>query len=370
MKIVADENIPFADELFSSLGTVELKPGRTLLADDVRDADILLVRSVTKVDRHLLEGSRVKFVGTCTIGTDHIDQNYLESAGIAFSSAPGCNAFGVIQYVFSILASLDKLDIRNKIGIVGCGNVGGRLYKKLKALGFECVCIDPHLDINMIPDLADFSALYGCDVICMHTPRIQTGAYPTEKLMGRKQFEAFKEGALLINAGRGECVDNQALSEYLMTHDDLVVALDVWAHEPNVYAPLIPYVKFCSPHIAGYSYEGRVNGSTMIFEALSDFLAKPNTWIDEQLLNLRQRHFGEIEETQVKSLEEFILHSYDPEIDHQNFLEAVSTFPSSFDFLRKSYRKRRELAHYTTHHSLTHRLAKGVDVLKVLRRYE
>ncbi len=346
MKIVADENIPFAVELFSSLGEVHLVPGRHMKAADLVDTQALLVRSVTPVNESLIAANPIKFVGTCTIGVDHLDKEYLDSKDILFHSAPGCNALGVVQYVFSVLATLGKLNRDNKIGIIGCGNVGGRLYRRLKALGFECVCIDPHKTTAELPDLAEFESIYDCDVICMHTPRIKVGRHPTEGLLGYDQFCQIKPGALLLNAGRGECINNDELLKYMQTHDDLSVVLDVWAGEPDILVDLFPYVKFGTPHIAGYSYEGRVNGSTMIFTELARFMGKSEAWIDTRLISLRDTHFGPPQAISDDSLSDLVLQCYDVNEDHKNLAAVLDGLPRSFDLLRKNYPKRREFGHY------------------------
>lgn len=346
MKIIADENIPYAERLFSQIGEVTLLPGRHMQSQDLDCADILLVRSVTKVNASLLGGHDIKFVGTCTIGTDHIDNEYLAEQGIAFSSAPGCNAYGVVQYDLCALGYLGMLDASLRYAVVGCGNVGGRVYRHLKALGFDCIGIDPHLDKSDIPDLQSFDKIFDCDVICMHTPLIKDGPYPTESLIGYEELTRLKSGAVLLNAGRGECIDNDALLRYLSKHNDLSVVLDVWASEPNMNADLFPYVKIGTPHIAGYSFEGRVNGSTMIFEALCRHLGKPQVWVNDALKALRDEAFGPMEAVSASNLNELVAATYEIEADHRDLSVALNTLPASFDALRKQYFKRREFTHY------------------------
>lgn len=346
MKIIADENIPFAQELFSHIGEVTLKPGRHLSAEDIKGADVLLVRSVTKVNEALLAGSNVKFVGTCTIGIDHLDTEYLNKNNIAYSRAPGCNAFGVVQYVITALAHLDKLNPNLKAAIIGCGNVGGKVYRALKSIGLECVVVDPHLNIKDIPELAPLDSIYDCDIICMHTPRITSGSHPTESLLGAEQFEKMKAGAVLINAGRGECINNPELLAYLESRNDLNVVLDVWTDEPRMNPELFSYVQIGTPHIAGYSYEGKVNGSMMIFEALSAYLNKEPAWVGGILSELTNKYYGPRVEVDAQSLSELALKTYDLKADHNRLAAAQADLPSSFDMLRKSYPKRRELSHY------------------------
>ncbi len=346
MKIVADENIPFAGELFAHFGEVTLLPGREIENADVKKANILLVRSVTSVNAVLLEDTPVEFVGTCTIGVDHLDQDYLTSKSIAFHSAPGCNALGVVQYVFSALARLDLLDPQKKVAIIGCGNVGGRLYRYLRALGCRCLCIDPYKTKKDIPDLAQFEDIYDADIVCMHTPLVTEGEHPTEAMLGYEHFRKMKPGAALINAGRGECIDNSALRRYLAQYKDLKVVLDVWAGEPNIDTALARMVDFGTPHIAGYSYEGKVNGSTMIFEALGRYLNEPHEKIQAMLADLRARCFGPREKLNGENLKDLILKSYDLHQDHAQLQAVLDSLPTSFDRLRKHYAKRREFTHY------------------------
>ncbi len=353
MNIVADENIPFAEKLFSNLGKVILAPGRTLSNADLNEADILLTRSVTQVNSSLLSGTRVQFVGTCTIGTDHIDKNYLSQSKINFASAPGCNAFGVVQYDICALAYLGKLDKKLKYAVVGCGNVGGRVYRALKEMGFDCIGVDPNLDCSIIPDLAPFEDIFECDVICMHTPLIRGSHYPTESLIGAKELAQLKAGAILLNAGRGECIDNVALLEHMKSDTNLRLVLDVWAHEPNINAELFEFVEIGTPHIAGYSYEGRVNGSIMIFESLALHLGKSRDWIVEKIDELKREVYGTPVDLDAASINDLVLSTYDIKKDHDNLSAALNELPASFDALRKFYFKRREFSHYK---SLNHNL--------------
>ncbi len=239
MKLVADENIPLVNEFFGHLGEIKRLPGRTLTAADVRDADALIVRSVTRVDRQLLEGSQVKFVGTCTIGVDHLDQAYLAERDIAWSSAPGCNANSVVEYVYAALAHLDINWLHGRFGIIGCGNVGGLLYRRLKAQGVDVCCYDPHLSPAQNPDLVSLDEVLACDLISMHTPLVNGGDHPSFHLLGAAQLAQLKPGAVLINAGRGAVIDNQALLSVLRARPDLRLVLDVWEPEPAISLDLL-----------------------------------------------------------------------------------------------------------------------------------
>ena len=272
MKIVADENIAYASHFFAPLGNLVLLPGRAISRVDVQDADILLVRSVTSVDQALLEGTAVRFVGSCTIGTDHIDSTFLKKNNIRFAYAPGCNARAVVEYVLSALFEL-KVNIAagEKIGIVGCGNVGGRLLRCLQTMGADVVGCDPFLADKDLP-LVSFEKILECDVICVHTPLTKTGLHPTFHLFDEKIINTLKPGAVLLNAGRGAVVDNAALLQRLQKQNDLRVVLDVWENEPEINPDLLKCVAIGTPHIAGYSAEGKLRGTEMVYEVLCDFL--------------------------------------------------------------------------------------------------
>ena len=274
MKIVADENIAYAKHFFAELGELVLMAGRSITTADVRDADVLLVRSVTLVNRALLAGSAVKFVGSCTIGTDHVDQNYLTEAGIHFAFAPGCNAQAVVEYVWAALQGLAVDVTAARVGVVGCGNVGGRLLRALHNKKVNAVGNDPFLSPADFP-LVDLDVVMQCDVICLHTPLTKTGTHPTFHLFDQSRINQLKAGAVLLNAGRGAVIDNAALLQRLEQQQDLQVVLDVWENEPAIDGNLLAQVAIGTPHIAGYSAEGKLRGTEMVYEALCAFLQQP-----------------------------------------------------------------------------------------------
>ncbi|MFT5987707.1 MAG: erythronate-4-phosphate dehydrogenase, partial [Marinobacter psychrophilus] len=288
MLIVADENIPLLDSFFSDFGDIRRVSGRELSPDQVRDADVLLVRSVTRVNRDLLEGSRVRFVGTTTIGTDHIDQFWLESQGIHFCAAPGCNANSVVEYVLAVAslhASRRGLSnwARQSVGIVGAGNVGGLLAQRLERLGFTVVLCDPPrqqaqfdgLDESSATEFSSLEQALECDMVTLHTPLTREGEYPTYHLLGAQELAILRPDQLLINSGRGEVINNADLLARLQQPDAPTVVLDVWENEPNIDPQLLQQVWLGTPHIAGYSLEGKVHGTETIYRALSRFLGLP-----------------------------------------------------------------------------------------------
>lgn len=355
MIIVADENIPLVKEFFGRLGEVRCLPGRQMTANDVRDADALIVRSVTRVDKNLLAGSKVRFIGTCTIGVDHLDQHFLDGHNITWSSAPGCNANSVVEYVYSALCQLNINWLEARIGIIGCGNVGGLLYKRLKAQGVQVCCYDPNLDHDNNPDLVDLETVLACDVISMHTPLVVSGPYPSFHLLELERLRQLKQGAVLINCGRGPVIDNQALLQVLNERDDLRVVLDVWEPEPDISLALLDKVNLGSPHIAGYSYDGKLNGTQMIYNALCRHLGEQPRATLEALVkpmdnNLLIAADVESDWAIARSL---IQQVYDLSSDDKNLRTVAESAKNKnisvghdFDNLRKHYPHRREFHNY------------------------
>lgn len=348
LHIVADENIPFLNDFFGHFGRITALPGRAMHASDLISADIVLVRSVTKVNAQLLKDSAVRFVGTCTIGVDHLDTEYLSQRKIVSASAPGCNAGGVVQYVLSALARLRPEWPEAKIGIVGCGNVGGRLYRVLQAAGVHVCAFDPfknHSDVRWV----NWDELLQCDIICVHTPLTRTGAAPTFHLFNETVLTQLKPGTLLLNAGRGEVIDNRALLKCMQQQQNLTVVLDVWEGEPDILVPLMDYVALGTPHIAGYSYEGRVNGSLMIHRALGNFLGVDETKLMQHEASVMASAMGERECLNFTDMNSSLLSIYDVARDDQQLRALVmqdGTSRLGFDQLRKHYPQRRELSHY------------------------
>ena len=280
MKIVADENIPLLMECFSDIGKVVPVSGRNLTAGDLVDADALLIRSVTRVNESLISNSSVKFVGTATAGFDHVDHEFLKKQGIFFTNAPGCNAVSVVEYVIAaldILAERDNFDIRDRtVGIVGKGQVGGRLYRLLEKLGVTVYANDPLCEREAAVEFLELDELLSqCDVVCLHTPLTRSGDYPTHHLIGAEQLEKMQSGAILINAGRGGVVDNAALKHCLQNGKELSVVLDVWEFEPDADPDLISLVDIATPHIAGYSLDGKIRGTEMIYTSFCQHFGLP-----------------------------------------------------------------------------------------------
>lgn len=369
MKILADENMPMVAELFGSHGEVQLVPGRLITPDQVADADILLVRSVTPVSQKLLAGSRVKFVGTATIGTDHLDLNWLTQQGIAVASAPGCNAAAVGDYVIAALSACEPDWQRKTIAIVGCGNTGGGLHGRLKTLGVACRCFDPFLSRQQIADLTSFDAVLEADIICLHTPLTRSGPHPTWHLFDDKVLGRLRDDTLLLNAGRGGVIDNRALLARL-EQGQLRAVLDVWEGEPDIDLDLLQRVVLGTPHIAGYSLEGRLRGTLMIYNAFCRWSGNPDSLELDGVLELMGGNAGQCSAVDVgddSTLQSVALAAYDPRRDHHQMVSAfaasgVST-ESVFDHLRKTYPPRREFSHFAPSGNIAPPLAKQLQSL-------
>ncbi len=276
MKIVADANIPFVSECFSSIGQVKAVAGRQITPDVVADADILLVRSITPVGADLLAGSRVGFVATATIGFDHVDIDFLRRNNIGFASAPGSNANSAAEYVIAGLlevAQRHALDLEGKsIGIIGAGNVGGRVAKKCAALGMDVLLNDPPLqrqtgDAKYRP----LTELFDCDFTTLHTPLTFEGPDKTYHLADESFFRSLKERCVFVNAARGAVVNSEALKAAIRCGRLRAALLDVWEGEPGIDTELLKMVDIGTPHIAGYSLDGKIAGMIMIYRLACEY---------------------------------------------------------------------------------------------------
>ena len=354
MLIVADENIPLVDAFFAEFGEIRRLPGRQITRADVHDADVLLVRSVTKVDRDLLEGSAVRFVGTCTIGTDHLALDYFHQEGIQWSSAPGCNARGVVDYVLGSLLTLAEIEGANlnqrTYGVVGAGEVGGRLVNVLKGLGFNVLVCDPPRQAAEGGDYVSLEQIIErCDVISLHTPLDKSAENATWHLLDQQRLNQLKHGTWLINASRGPVIDNNALREVLTRREDLQAVLDVWEAEPQVDVELADLCVLATPHIAGYSLDGKQRGTAQIYQAFCDFLGQeavikladllPAPWLAKVELSA--------DSDPAWALATVCRGVYDPRRDDADFRRSlvgtVQEQKLAFDALRKHYPVRREI---------------------------
>ena len=337
LKIVADVNIPFLRGVFEPYADVVYLPGGSIGPQECRDADALIVRTRTRCNAGLLSGSRVSFVATATIGTDHLDTGWLDSAGIGYANAPGCNAVGVMQYVLTSVAIL--LQRRGMtpagltLGVIGAGNTGERVARGGSILGFDVMRNDPPKAgyRSDVPYYSLEEVLRKCDIVSCHLPLDAS----TFSLASDRFFSKMKRGAIFVNASRGEVVDEMALKRYRNSLDGLI--LDVWGNEPDIDRELLESADIATPHIAGYSFEGKVNGSVACVRAVAHRFGIRELYgyfpevevpasIDLAL------PFGELTRRMVEVF------------PVQKLSEELKNAPESFEYMRNNYVLRHEFA--------------------------
>lgn len=356
MRILADENMPGVQAGCESLGyEVTLAPGRDFASYDLSQFDALLIRSVTRVDEALLKNSNVKFVGSATIGTDHVDRAWLAHNQIEFAHAPGCNAQSVVDWVLAVMAVLQvdhQLDWRRKtFGVIGCGQVGERLATRLETLGCRVLrCDPPRFDAGTLAEQEPLeSVIEQADIICAHTPLTNSGKHATQALFSEKQLNQLKANQWLINAGRGPVIKETALLQ-AKAKTNFGLVLDVWPQEPDIAKELMAVTQLGSPHIAGYSADGKLAGTRQVLQALQNWLGKaadfslpepaetPNhPWPNNKGLTLEDQ------------IAQYLLAGFDPREDDAALRAIVNESDAvgrRFDALRKHYRNRRELAYW------------------------
>ncbi|GIU46888.1 erythronate-4-phosphate dehydrogenase [Shewanella sairae] len=351
MKILADENMPYVQQLFGDLGTIETVNGRELTPEQVQEADVLLVRSVTKVNQALLAlNNKLKFVGSATIGTDHIDQEYLASRNIPFSNAPGCNATAVGEFAFIAMLELAQRfnsSLKGKVvGIVGAGNTGTAVAKCLEAYGIEVLLNDPLLQQSGDPRcfVSLDTLIAKCDVISLHVPITQQGEHKTWYLFDEARLNTLAENTWLLNCCRGEVIDNRALIKFKQHRDDVKVVLDVWEGEPNPMEELVPYIEFCTPHIAGYSLEGKARGTYMLYQKLAEVLKlSVSKEMDTLLPKLWSEQLSIAEISSERALLQLARFVYDLRDDDELFRKQFLK-SQGFDQMRKNHTHRREFS--------------------------
>jgi len=372
--ILADQNIPCVEDAFRDLGEVALMPGRDIRREHLTDCQCLIVRTVTRVDADLLNGTPVEFVGTATIGTDHIDLDYLAEAEIGCSNAAGCNAEAASEYVISglfALAQRKDFDPFNlKAGIVGFGNVGSRLHQKLTALGIACLVCDPPLQEagTSRQNFVDLDTiLQKCNFVTLHVPLTRGGRHPTYHLLDAGRLQQLSKGCLLINAARGEVVDNRALLDLLNKRDDLLVFLDTWEHEPDLSLELLQRVDLATPHIAGYSIEGRLRGTQMVLDAACEHFERKSSWnMSQQLPADKVLELAPTDPVTAAWHNLFQQH-FDIWRDHEALISGSDLDPRSFavhfDALRRVYPDRLEYERFIVQLSDTNLPVRAIQQL-------
>lgn len=360
LSILVDENVPCALESFGRFGTVRVLPGRRITAADVQHVDVLIVRSVTRVNEALLAGSSVKFVGTATIGCDHVDVDYLRGRGIAFASAPGSNATSVAEYIVAALLLSARARQRplegSTMAVIGVGNVGARVVEKARALGMRCVLNDPPRQRNSRAPafVALDEALSQAEYVTLHVPLEQAGPDATVGMAGRAFLDRMRPDAVFLNTSRGAVVDEEALAAALDSGRVSHAVLDVWQREPDIDLQMVSRAFLATPHIAGYSFDGKVAATAMLFQALCRWLNRP---ADLDLSNLPPPPVPRVDLTERTENDEDLVRAavsavYDIKEDDRAlrgvFANAArDTMGAQFDLLRKTYKRRREFRHTT-----------------------
>ena len=341
LKIVADKAIPFLEGVFDPYADMTYLPGDKIGPEDVRDADVLMVRTRTKCNADLLEGSKVKFIATATIGTDHIDFPYCDSKGIVVRNAPGCNAGGVMEYVFSALyglASRKSISLQgDTIGIIGVGHVGSLIERMGRALGFRILkCDPPRAEAEGSFGFCDLEyLLQNSQIVTLHVPLNEA----TRGMADSEFFSLMQPGAFFINAARGEVVCDDALKAAIPKLGPVII--DTWNHEPDIDLDLMDKVAIATPHIAGYSYQGKQNGTAAAVRAVAHYFGItelyeffPKTDLPENeavKLDLKGLNQGEIASVL----------QYNYPIFTDDFMLRLN--PENFDKLRSEYNYRREV---------------------------
>ncbi|MGL4854967.1 MAG: 4-phosphoerythronate dehydrogenase [Lentisphaeria bacterium] len=351
MKIVIDDKIPYLKGAFEPFAETLYLPGNKINVLDVKNADALITRTRTKCDENLLKNSLIKFIATATIGFDHIDINYCRKSDIIWTNAEGCNSGSVQQYLNSTLFWIEKnynLDLKKRtIGIVGVGNVGIKVAKSAISLDMKVLLNDPPKAPNN-SDYVDFDfILENADIITFHTPLVNSGSNKTFHLLDAKALEKLGQrqtDIFIINTSRGEVIDNLALLNALEKYPNLHAIIDVWENEPKINLDLLEKVDIATSHIAGYSAEGKSNGTMMSVQAISKFFNLPlNNWQPNIPNGPNINFYYDQNKSIDNNLRELHLQSYDIAFD-SNILKSN---PENFEENRGNYRIRREMKSFT-----------------------
>lgn len=376
MKIIADQNIPQVEQAFALVGDLQAVEKREIVPLKIKDADILLVRSEVKVNEDLLGGSEVKFVATPTAGIDHIDLEYLKSKNIGFAHAPGCNSNSVAEYIAAallLLCNRKQIEITGMtIGIVGVGHVGSKVAAKARALGMNVLLCDPPKqretgDSKYLP----LEQLMNADFISLHVPLIKSGPDATHHLFDETRIGKMKKDSILLNSSRGSVVKTSALKNALVEKYLSGCVLDVWEGEPNIDIDLLKLVDLGTPHIAGYSYDGKLKGTQMIHDAVCEYFGVEKKWSSRSEISNVVQDLEYISEKGIQNeLYNSVKRFYNIEKDDTNLRKALSLSLSVseqgdyFYSLRWHYRIRREF--YTSSLNMVNAEKDFCEFLKAL----
>ncbi len=370
IKIVADNQIPFLKSILEPYCDVEYYPGKDITKEKITDADALIIRTRTKCNSELLDGTNVKLITTATIGIDHIDTDYCNRNNVKWVNAPGCNSSSVMQYIASVLLTLAEnknFDLSSKtIGIIGVGNVGSKIQKVAETLGMNVLLNDPPRAEKEGPEkFSDRQTIQNeCDIITFHVPLIHIGEYKTFHLADNKFFSNLKKKPILINSSRGEVIETNALKNAIKNNLIQNVVLDVWENEPDIDLELLKLVDIATPHIAGYSADGKANGTAVCVNEINKYFGfgLKQKWYPENVP--LPEHGNEIiidckDKTLQAILHEAVLKTYNVNDDNR----ILKKSPATFEKQRGDYRIRREFNNYKI------KLANcNQDVMEILKK--
>lgn len=357
IKIIADNKIPFLKGVFEPYADVEYYPGKEITNDKIIDADALITRTRTKCNEALLRNSRVKLITTATIGYDHIDIDYCRNNGIKWLNAPGCNSTSVMQYISSALLYLAKkenFNLKDKtIGIIGVGNVGTKISKIAEIFGMNILLNDPPRERaennNKFVHINEI--IRRADIITFHVPLNTDGPDKTFHLADNNFFSQLKKKPIVLNSSRGEVIDTSAIKNAIRTGTISNAVLDVWENEPNIDLELLSMADICTPHIAGYSADGKANGTSVCVNAVNNFfkLGIDSDWYPQNIPNAN--HATEVQiDCNNKSEQQIFDQIFQSTYDIKKDDEKLRTSPDTFEKQRGDYPIRREYGNYKIIH--------------------
>ena len=343
IKILADDCIPFVSELFGNFGELILKPGNYIRKNDLLTVNALLTRSITTVNSTLLQGTSIEFVGSATAGFDHIDSVWLEQQSINWAYAPGANSTAVAEYVLHCIVYLHKKNLlphdATIAAIIGVGHIGSVVSNRLKKIGFTVL----HNDPPRAQDEKDFisislTSLNHVDLVCLHTPLIKTGKFPTYHLIDDHFLKKLKPGAVLLNASRGAVIDNNAL----LQDNRIITCLDVWENEPSINLELLEKTTIATPHIAGYSRQAKFQATFMIYKAFLKHFHLPD--IHQLNKSQQSQEITTVDIQDCYDVKDILLKIFNPGRESQMMRSALTKYPNRFEYIRRHYPLRNEFS--------------------------
>lgn len=354
MQLVVDEDIIYVKQAFSQYGDVTYLPGREISNQSLRNCDVLIISSNTKVNKVLLENTPVQYVGTVTSGMDHIDIEYLNKANIHLDNAHGINTNSVVEYITaSLLDIVNSRDLtlnKLKAAIVGCGEIGSKVVSMFGSLGLEVTKIDPPLQrASLDISYSSFSEVFSSDIVSFHVPLITEGIDTTYHYLNEYNIHKLKKNCILINTSRGDIIDNNALLNLLEKRPDITVVLDVWENEPNINIELLKHVYIATPHIAGYSTDARIKSTKIIHDKFCQFIQVEPNWSPEFPKLISGKYFVNTELDFAYAIHSAINKAYFVKEDDFRMRNIIKeTYPAKFfDLLRIKYPVRRECSNYS-----------------------